>query len=102
MNEQAVRGMLGLAMRAGQLTTGVDLAARLMREGKAAAALIDSGASDNAKKRIGDTATFYHVPVFVLPEGMMDEATGKSGRVAVALQKGALAGKIILLLTTAE
>ena len=102
MKEQAVRGMLGLAMRAGQLTTGVDLAARLMREGKAAAALIDQGASENAKKRIGDTASFYHVSVYVLPEGLLDEACGKSGRVAAALQKGALAEKTILLLTAAE
>ncbi len=102
MNEQAVRGTIGLAMRAGQAVMGLDLAVRAIRSGKAAAALLDAGASPNAQKRLSDSALFYKVPLFSLPEGLLDAACGKEGRVAAVILKGDLARKLISLMTGAE
>lgn len=102
MNEQAVRGLIGLAMRAGQLTMGVDMAANAIRAGGIAMALIDEAASENARKRISDTCAFYHAPMYTLPGGLLDEASGKSGRVAAAVKTGGIAQKLLTLLTSAE
>jgi uncharacterized protein len=102
MNEQAVRGTIGLAMRAGQAVLGLDLAVRAIRSGKAAVALLDDGASPNAKKRLTDSAAYYQVPLFSLPEGLLDAASGKDGRVAAVILKGEIARKLISLMTSAE
>ena len=44
-------GLLGLASRAGQITLGADLALREIKGGRAAAVLLDAGASDGTRKK---------------------------------------------------
>ena len=99
MNEKQLIGMLGLAMRAGQLKLGVDMSADYIRHGQAEAAFIDQSASENAKKRLQDTAEFYKIPLYELPEGLLDEASGKSGRMAAAVSHGGIAKQIIKIVT---
>ena len=97
-SNQALQGMLGLACRAGQMQSGCDLAVSLIRSGKAALALMDENASPNTKKRILDSAAFYHVQAAELPGGMLENACGKPGRMVCALQKGGIADKIIAMI----
>ena len=84
-------------MRAGQLSLGEDNARQLMRSGKAALAMIDAGASANAKKALGDTANTYGVPLVELPEGRLGAAAGKPGRMSAAAHKGGLGEQLTLL-----
>ncbi|MBQ8080831.1 MAG: hypothetical protein IJ240_02920 [Clostridia bacterium] len=96
-----VSGMLGLAFRARQLVTGVDFAVEAARTGKARVLLLDTAASENTRKRLRDAATHFGVPLYELPEGLMDQATGKSGRMAGAVLKGSFAEPIQTLLMAA-
>lgn len=95
--EQAA-GLLGLCVRAGQAAFGEDGCVALIRTGQAALVLVDEGASENAKKRYRDSCRHYQAPLAFAPEGMIARATGRSGRMAVALKPGGLAEKLKVLL----
>lgn len=88
-------GYIGLAMRAGQAVTGEAACVNAIRAGKAAVALLDSGASENARKRLADTCAHYRLPLVMAPEGMLENALGKPGRMALALLPGGLADKVL-------
>ena len=94
MNEQSLRGLLGLALRAGQMTTGADLTLRQIKAGKAALVLLDADASGNTKKKLLDACAYRQVSAYTLPAGMIDTSCGKDGRFAAALSSGNLAEKI--------
>lgn len=99
MNEAALKGILGLAMRAGQLVTGVEMAADAVRAGKARVVFLDAAASGNAKKRLNDTCRYYGARLTETPAGFLDEACGKSGRMAAAVKTGGFANKIVALMS---
>lgn len=99
-NEATVRGLLGLSRRAGQLVLGADLALKAAKSGKAAFLLADAGASDNTRKKLSDTSAYYRIPLYVLPEGLLDLAGGTSGRMAAALIRGSLAQQLEKALKT--
>lgn len=101
MNEK-VKGMLGLAMRAGCVTDGTERAIGEVQHGKSALMLLDANASANTAKRVKDKCLFYGADVFTLPGGFLDEATGKSGRMAVAIKKGGFEKQIRNLLSEDE
>ena len=54
MDEKKLSGLIGLCMRARQLTLGTDMALRTVREGRAALLLMDAGASANLRKKLKD------------------------------------------------
>ncbi len=88
-------GYIGLAMRAGQVISGEAACVTAIRAGKAAVALLDSGASENARKRLTDTCAHYSLPLVLVPEEMLQNAVGKPGRMALALRPGGLADKVL-------
>ena len=88
-------GYIGLAMRAGQVISGEAACVNAIRAGKAAVALLDSGASENARKRLTDTCAYYSLPLVLVPEEMLQDAVGKPGRMALVLRPGGLADKVI-------
>lgn len=94
MNEQRVRGLLGMAARARQITFGQDLCLEAIRKGKAAVALLDEAAAANTAKKIRDACTAGDTPLLVLPEGLLEDATGKSGRMTAVMIAGGLADGI--------
>ena len=57
-----MKGYLGLAVRAGQAALGSSLALRDIRDGRAAVALIDEGASENTRKKLSDACAFRCSP----------------------------------------
>ncbi|MBQ7455676.1 MAG: ribosomal L7Ae/L30e/S12e/Gadd45 family protein [Clostridia bacterium] len=98
VNENALRGLLGLCQRAGCLKSGTDMAVNAIRAGKARLAVVDEEASGNTKKRISDACIYYHVPLQELPPDLLGGATGKSGRMAAAVTDAGFAAKIGALL----
>lgn len=91
---EKMAGWIGLAVRAGQTVTGEEGCVGAIRSKKAVIALLDEGASPNARKRFEDACSHHRVPLVMLPEGLLGRAVGKPGRMALALMAGGLADKV--------
>jgi ribosomal protein L7Ae-like RNA K-turn-binding protein len=102
LNQDKLKGFIGLSRRAGQLSLGTDTVLKQLKSGAAGVVLLDSAAAQNTAKRLAEAAQYAGIPVFVLPEGLLDLAAGQSGRIAAAVRRGSLADQIILLCNTAE
>ena len=89
--------MLGLAMRAGQLTFGEDGVRKAIASGAAALVLLDAGASDNTKKRMRDSCAYYGVTLLETEAGRLGWAVGKPGRMSAAVAAGGLCDRLIRL-----
>ena len=73
--------IISLASKAGKLVTGEDAVRNSIRGGKVKLAIVSEDASDNTKKRIGNSADFYKVSFIIW--GMKEEfgkSVGKSAR----------------------
>ncbi len=88
-------GYIGLAVRAGQAVTGEGACVAAIRGGKAAVAMLDSDASENAVKRFTDACAHHRVPLIKLPSELMQKAAGKPGRMAMIMTPGGLASKVL-------
>ncbi len=88
-------GFIGLAVRAGQAVTGEGACVTAIRAGKAAVALLDGAASENAVKRFTDACAHHKVPLMKLPPEMIQRASGKPGRMSMVLSPGGLAEKVL-------
>jgi ribosomal protein L7Ae-like RNA K-turn-binding protein len=84
-------GLLGLAHRAGQVSSGEDMVLTAIRKGSAALALMDESTGSNTSKRLTDACRYYRVALARLPEGELGAAIGKPNRMVAAVQKGSLA-----------
>ena len=102
MNQDKLRGLIGLSRRAGQLSLGTDTVLKQLKSGHCGAVLIDETAALNTRKRLEEAAQFADVPVFSVAEGLIDQATGQSGRITASVRQGSLASQIILLVQIAE
>ena len=94
--------MLGLAMRAGQLSFGEDGVRKAIASGAAALVLLDAGASDNTKKRMRDSCAYYGVPLMETAAGRLGEAVGRPGRMSAAVERGPLCEKLEALARAQE
>ena len=89
--------MLGLAMRAGQLTFGEDGVRKAIASGSANLVLLDAGASENTKKRMRDGCAYYGVTLVETAADRLGYAVGKPGRMSAAVAAGPLCDKIAQL-----
>ena len=94
MNEQKLAGMLGLTVRAGQVSAGMDACRILIRSGNCGVLLIDGETCGNTRKKAEDFCRQTGTPAVVLPSGMIERATGKDNRV-LAVRKGSFAEQIL-------
>ena len=101
MNEQKLRGLMGLTVRARQAVFGEDGCLKSIRGGNCGVLLLDSGASPATQKKYRDACTHAGVTLGILPEGMLLEATSRPG-MAMAVIKGGLAQQITGLLDAAD
>ena len=97
-----INGLLGLSCRAGQVTLGTDMVIQEIRSGKAGLVLLDESASEGTKKKISDVCAYRSVPLHRMPEGEIDRACGKNGRMAAMVKPGKLCQQILLMLSTPE
>jgi len=91
-----IAGVIGLAVRARQTVIGEEACVNAIRGRKAAVALLDEGASPNARKRFLDACAHHEVPLVFLPESLLGRAAGKPGRMALVMIKGGLADQVLL------
>ena len=89
--------MLGLAMRAGQLTFGEDGVRKAIANGSAKLVLLDAGASDNTKKRMRDSCAYYGVALVETSADRLGYAVGKPGRMSAAVAAGPMCDKLAQL-----
>ena len=90
MNEGRIRGLMGLCVRDGAAVFGEDGCRKELTGGKSGALLLDGGASEGTRKRYTDWCRSAGVPLILLREGLLEEATGKPGK-AMAIRKGGFA-----------
>ena len=89
--------MLGLAMRAGQLTFGEDGVKKAIASGSAKLVVLDAGASENTKKKMRDGCAYYGVQLVETAADRLGYAVGKPGRMSAAVAAGGICDKLISL-----
>ena len=97
LERDAFYAMLGIAMRAGQLSLGESGVLKAISSGAALTVLLDAGASENTKKRFRDSCAFYKVPLFEAEQDRLGHAIGKPGRMSAAVACGTLGEKLLLM-----
>ena len=101
MDEQKLRGLMGLTVRARQAVFGEDGCLKTIRSGKCGVLLLDSGASPATKRKYQGACENAGVALGIIPEGMLLEATSRPG-MAMAVMAGGLALQITGLLDAAN
>ena len=91
--ENKLRGLMGLCLRARQAVFGEDGCMKTIRGGNCGVLLLDSGASRATQDKYRGVCENANTPLVELPEGLLHEATGKPG-VAMAILKGGFANQI--------
>ena len=91
--ENKLRGLMGLCVRARQAVFGEDGCMMTIRGGNCGVLLLDSGASTATQDKYRGVCANANTPMVELPEGLLHEATGKPG-VAMAILKGGFANQI--------
>ena len=82
IERDAFYAMLGIAMRAGQLSLGESGVLKAISSGAALFMILDAGASDNTKKKFRDSCAFYQVPLYETTPDRLGSAIGKPGRMS--------------------
>ena len=95
--ENKLRGLMGLCVRARQAVFGEDGCMKTIRGGNCGVLLLDSGASKATQDKYKGVCANANTPLLELPEGLLHEATGKPG-VAMAILKGGFANQAIQLM----
>ena len=97
MDENKLRGLMGLCVRARQATFGLDGCLKTVRTSQAGVALLDAGASAATKDKFLSACEHHGIPVHVVPQGLLQEATGRPG-VTMTVAQGGLANQLRSLL----
>ena len=97
MDENKLRGLMGLCVRARQATFGMDGCLKAVRTSQAGVALLDAGASAATKDKFLSACEHHGIPVHVVPQGLLQEATGRPG-VTMTVAQGGLANQLRSLL----
>ena len=77
---------MGLAARAGAVTSGGFLTEKAVKQGETFLVIIAENASENTKKRLKDKCTYYHVPyAFCETQDTLGHMIGKEARSCLAV-----------------
>ena len=96
MNEEKTAGMIGLAVRSRQVSTGMEACRILVRTSNCGVMLLDQDTGPNTRKKAEELCIQAGAPIRVLPPGTIEKATGKSNKI-IAVQKGSIAEQILKL-----
>ena len=87
--------MLGLATRAGKVSSGEFSTEKEVKTGNAELVLVAVDASDNTKKKFQNMCDFYEVPIyFYADKDTLGHAMGKEFRASLAVIDAGLANEI--------
>ena len=87
---------LGLCQRAGKLASGETGAISAIRDGSAELIIVAENASDNTKKKFGDSTAYYDKKIVIFGDKVeLGRAIGKDERAVIAIKDSGFAKKII-------
>lgn len=87
--------MIGLAKRAGRITSGADMVEDAIRQGKAKLVVIASDAAKNSRKSISDCCGYYNVKYLIYSDKeQLARAIGTDVAVAISVNDEGLAKAI--------
>ena len=90
-----VLGTMGLAMKAGLLTSGEFMCEHAIRDGSARLIIIADDASPGTKKKFSDSCAYYSVPMICISDKeTLGAALGKKERASIAILDDGFADKI--------
>lgn len=92
-----LEGLLGISLRAGQAIFGEDSCMKALRGNQCDALVMDEAISDTVRRKYEGVCERAGTVCSVLPEGTIENATGKPG-MAMAIRKGSLGKQIADLL----
>jgi ribosomal protein L7Ae-like RNA K-turn-binding protein len=94
MNER-LKGMIGLAVKAGKALSGSFAVEGAVRHGKARLVLVDGRASANTVRRIGAMCANHGVKCALLEDsGVLEALLGRENRTVLAITDGGFADAI--------
>ena len=77
MLEDKLKGMIGLARRAGKLPSGTVAVTKCLQSGKCALVLIDELASEGTKQELSRLCEKANVPLRAVPGGLIEKSLGE-------------------------
>ena len=96
--QRQVTAFLGLCLRAGQITSGMEACLSQVRSGAAAVVLADESLSEGSLKKLRDSCSFYRIPLYLFEPGTIGHAIGKDNRDVLCLRPGGMADKVLSIL----
>ncbi len=98
IDKDKVLSMVGLAMRAGKVTSGEFSTEKAVKRGRAVLVLVAGDASENTKKMFENMCAYYQVPMRVYgTKASLGHAIGKELRASLAVLDRGFAGSILKL-----
>lgn len=86
MNQNKVLSLIGLATKAGRVSSGEFSAEKAVKEGKATLVIVATDASDNTKKKFHNMCTYYKVPFYIFSgKEELGHRMGKEVRASLAV-----------------
>ena len=101
MSLTAMKGMMGLCVRAGQAAFGEGACLTDIRKGNCGLLLLDGEISSRSEKKYLEACAGAGIMAAKLPAGFLEGATGRSG-MAMAVRKGSFAERIKIAAEAAE
>ncbi len=92
---QRLYGLLGLAMRAGQVVSGQEACINAVRKKEVDLVFIEESVAENSLKKINESCMKYQCELKKMPDGALGKAIGKENRTAVGIKAGTLLDKIV-------
>lgn len=88
--------MLGIAMKAGKVSSGEFMTENAVKSGTAALVIVAGDASDNTKKKFHNMCEFYEVPIRIYStKDELGHSMGKEFRASLAVNDEGLAQAIM-------
>ncbi|MCH5212926.1 MAG: ribosomal L7Ae/L30e/S12e/Gadd45 family protein [Oscillospiraceae bacterium] len=89
-------GMLGLAKRAGKVSTGAFICDKMIKSGRARLVILAQDASENTKKSVRDSCRYYKIKLIEISDmATLGHATGGGDRAVVSVNDNNFAKAIL-------
>lgn len=99
MKQNPWYSLIGLAFRAGFVTTGEEAVLSTIRSNKAKLVIVAEDASERTRKTFQDKCSHYHVPIrLVADRYKLGAAIGKAHRVVASINDKGFSDKMMVLL----
>ena len=103
MKQNKVLSLIGLATKAGRISSGEFSAEKAVKEGKAALVIVATDASDNTHKKFRNMCTYYKVPLYFFgAKDSLGHAIGKEVRASLAVLDEGFAKAMVKQLETKQ